>query len=179
MKETFMKNLAKVKECKNKSSGNGADDGFQPTWYLYKRLLFLMKTCAQTESESNLFPSQPSSAICSDTDLTFHNIYYDENIQVSTGINYQFIFILDMQFLYNFLNFLFVRNLCYCPKILQIPLILMKALTIPVIFRLIYLVVSPNPSSDSAEIISSSTVSTPSPRPASAPMNNDNNKTSM
>ncbi|XP_071580750.1 uncharacterized protein [Temnothorax nylanderi] len=80
MKETFMKNLAKVKECKNKNSGNGADDGFKPTWYLYKRLLFLMKTCAQAESKSNL-PSPPLSAICSDTDLAFHSIYYDENVQ--------------------------------------------------------------------------------------------------
>ncbi|XP_071642179.1 uncharacterized protein [Temnothorax longispinosus] len=80
MKETFMKNLAKFKECKNKNSGNGADDGFQPTWYLYKRLLFLMKTCAQAESESNL-PNPPLSATSSDTDLAFHNIYYDENVR--------------------------------------------------------------------------------------------------
>ncbi|KMQ82251.1 hypothetical protein RF55_23643 [Lasius niger] len=104
-----------------------------------------MKTCAQAESESNL-PNQPPPAICSDTDLVFHSIYYDENAgkfmilpeDTSNATNYNES----------------LGSSCDIPADIA-------------------LLVSPSPSSDPAEIIiSPSTVPTPPPRPASAPINN-------
>jgi len=92
MKENFAKNFAKVRAKKNKCSGDGYEDSFHPTWYLFDRLKFLERSCAQSSSESNLPASQLSSqsaqsSVKSAEDTLIEQggmgIYYDDNLQVS------------------------------------------------------------------------------------------------
>ncbi|XP_052125402.1 transcription factor Adf-1-like [Frankliniella occidentalis] len=52
MKDTFHDNHRRVRESKR--SGVSTDEIVKPTWYLYKYLTYLIKTCAQAISSSNL-----------------------------------------------------------------------------------------------------------------------------
>jgi len=89
MKETYAKNLAKVRSTKR--SGSGQDDVFRPSWYLYETMMFLEKACAQAESTDNLstmttaataediIPSQVTSSYSATL-----NAYYDKSTDVSS-----------------------------------------------------------------------------------------------
>lgn len=95
MRETFSSNLRKVRESQRKCSGSSFEDVFVPTWFLYKYLLYLVKTCAQAESKSNLDCPQNKQ----DLTQTFEtievaitensvqpvqpSIYFDESLQVN------------------------------------------------------------------------------------------------
>ncbi|XP_034250199.1 uncharacterized protein LOC117650723 [Thrips palmi] len=98
MRESFADNWNRLKESKRKCSGNGADDGYKPKWKLWSKLQFLIKTCMQSDSFSNL-PAEnynPNSLIdleieqsidCSAKDLSQSespvpiSVYYDENLK--------------------------------------------------------------------------------------------------
>ncbi|KYN02342.1 hypothetical protein ALC62_06836 [Cyphomyrmex costatus] len=49
-----MTNLRKERESKNRCSGKSPEEIYKPKWVLYDRLKFLIKSCAQAESLSNL-----------------------------------------------------------------------------------------------------------------------------
>ncbi|KAK3929682.1 Transcription factor Adf-1 [Frankliniella fusca] len=52
LKDTFMQNLRKVRESTR--SGVGTDSVYKPKWFLWDAMQFLKKTCAQSESTSNM-----------------------------------------------------------------------------------------------------------------------------
>ena len=79
MKETFASNHRKVRESQKKCSGKGAAETFSPSWFLYKYLQHLVKTCAQADSESNLSAPVDSEDSNSLSPLTH---YYDVTMQV-------------------------------------------------------------------------------------------------
>lgn len=100
MRESFADNWNRLKESKRKCSGNGADDGYKPKWKLWSKLQFLIKTCMQSDSFSNL-PTEISnpdpliqleieqSVHCSAKDLSQSgsleplSIFFDPHLKVS------------------------------------------------------------------------------------------------
>ncbi|XP_077260477.1 uncharacterized protein LOC143896448 [Temnothorax americanus] len=96
MESTFRANERKIKASKARCSGKGTDEIYKPKWDYYEMLLFLKKTCAQSETIDNLSSqSQISTASeetmnCLSTSKPYSDvqnlsqvtdIYYDENAQ--------------------------------------------------------------------------------------------------
>ncbi|XP_018313297.1 uncharacterized protein [Mycetomoellerius zeteki] len=94
MESTFRANERKIKATKTRCSGKGTDEIYRPKWEYYKSLLFLKKTCAQSDTIDNLsFQNEVSmlsketncSPISSPNDVEnssdHTNIHYDENTQ--------------------------------------------------------------------------------------------------
>ncbi|KAE8739194.1 hypothetical protein FOCC_FOCC015317 [Frankliniella occidentalis] len=80
MRETFQDNLNRVKESDRRSSGNGTDDCYVPKWKLWTKLQFLKKTCAQSESVSNLPQSSSVPQLQQEIAslIEFPAVYYDD-----------------------------------------------------------------------------------------------------
>lgn len=103
MESTFRANERKIRESKARCSGKGTDEIYKPKWEYYDLLLFLKRTCAQTDSIDSINLSSqshisvvrdetnrsPVSHPCSDVqNLSItNNIYYDENIEVSVHLS--------------------------------------------------------------------------------------------
>ncbi|XP_018374145.1 PREDICTED: uncharacterized protein LOC108768268 [Trachymyrmex cornetzi] len=94
MESTFRANERKIKATKTRCSGKGTDEIYRPKWEYYESLLFLKKTCAQSDTidnlsfqnkvsmlskETNCSPISPPSDVENSSDHT--NIHYDENTQ--------------------------------------------------------------------------------------------------
>ncbi|XP_071580102.1 uncharacterized protein [Temnothorax nylanderi] len=96
MESTFRANERKIKASKARCSGKGTDEIYKPKWDYYEMLLFLKKTCAQSETINNLSSqsqistaseetmnclptSEPYSDVQNSSQVT--DIYYDENAQ--------------------------------------------------------------------------------------------------
>ncbi|KAJ1523129.1 hypothetical protein ONE63_001022 [Megalurothrips usitatus] len=102
MRETFQANHRKVREQANKCSGSGTDDMFRPSWFLYRYLVYLAKTCAQAESTSNIAEAEHESEIndgASTSTSAPVNMYFDETLQHEDDFGYlalqQYVFIPD------------------------------------------------------------------------------------
>jgi len=101
MESTFRANERKIRESKARCSGKETDEIYKPKWEYYDLLLFLKKTCAQTDSIDNLSLQNPNSLFSQETvnssalsSCKLHvnnspintNIYYDENTNVSAKL---------------------------------------------------------------------------------------------
>lgn len=101
MESTFRANERKIRESKARCSGKGTDEIYKPKWEYYNMLLFLKRTCAQTDSidslslqnNISLFSQEamncsPVSPSCSDVQNSprITNVYYDENAEVSVKV---------------------------------------------------------------------------------------------
>ncbi|XP_052125405.1 uncharacterized protein LOC127749782 [Frankliniella occidentalis] len=75
MKDTFHDNHRRVRE--SKGSGVSTNEIVKPTWYLDKYLTYLIKTCAQAKSSSNLNVPQPEQS----TQQLLVNMHYDQSLQ--------------------------------------------------------------------------------------------------
>jgi len=101
MESTFRANERKIRESKARCSGKETDEIYKPKWEYYDLLLFLKKTCAQTDSIDNLSLQNPNSLFSQETVNSSAlsscklyvnnspintNIYYDENTNVSAKL---------------------------------------------------------------------------------------------
>lgn len=93
MRTTFMNNEKRIRESKQRCSGKGTEEIYKPKWSLYTSLLFLKKTCVQTESSSNLdvLDDSDNQALTTDANQEINNnlarsvnknIFFDSNLQV-------------------------------------------------------------------------------------------------
>lgn len=98
MESTFRANERKIRKSKARCSGKGTDEIYKPKWEYYDMLLFLKKTCAQTDSIDNLSSQNHISQLrqencssdphsCSDLQNSSRitNIY-DKNTEVSVKL---------------------------------------------------------------------------------------------
>lgn len=91
MESTFRANERKIRESKARCSGKGTEEIYKPKWEYYDMLLFLKKTCAQSDAIDNISQNYSSSSQVncssashlSNVQNTITNIYYDENTEVS------------------------------------------------------------------------------------------------
>ncbi|XP_011687032.1 PREDICTED: uncharacterized protein LOC105449474 [Wasmannia auropunctata] len=93
MESTFRANERRIRESQTRCSGKGADEIYKPKWEYYDMLLFLKKTCTQSDSIDNLSLQNYSNQetvnrssvphTCTDVQNTsmVPNIYCDENIE--------------------------------------------------------------------------------------------------
>lgn len=100
MESTFRANERKIRQ--SKTSGKGTDDIYKPKWEYYDMLLFLKRTCAQSDSIDNLSSQNnislsnqemmncspvPNSYCDVQNTSSITNVYYDENMEVSVKLS--------------------------------------------------------------------------------------------
>lgn len=94
MESTFRANERRIRESKARCSGKGTDEIYKPKWEYYNMLLFLKRTCRQSDSIDNLSSQNislssketvnlpvPCNSMQNTSEIT--NICYDENMTVS------------------------------------------------------------------------------------------------
>lgn len=111
MESTFRANERKIKSSKARCSGKGTDEIYKPKWDYYELLLFLKKTCAQSDTIDNLSSQSHISTSNSESRSSSNisqpaiqssmlaNIYYDEN-QVSIEVSLFCLFMLILNINY-------------------------------------------------------------------------------
>lgn len=100
MESTFRANERKIRQ--SKTSGKGTDDIYKPKWEYYDMLLFLKRTCVQSDgidnfsSQNNISLSNQETVNCSPVPNSYSdvqntssitNVYYDENMEVSVKLS--------------------------------------------------------------------------------------------
>jgi len=87
IKQTFMTNLRRERESKRRCSGKSPEEIYKSKWVLYDRLKFLIKSCVQAKSLSNLQISLNTSYSDKTESLT-DNVATNEIIESSENIEY-------------------------------------------------------------------------------------------
>lgn len=110
MESTFRANERKIRESKARCSGKGTDEMYKPKWEYYEMLLFLKRTCTQSDSVDNLSTVQSTSLISEklnspvrnlsseEDNSRISNIYYDENTKVNIKLTSYYVFLFSIIF---------------------------------------------------------------------------------
>lgn len=119
MESTFRANERKIRQ--SKTSGKGTDEIYKPKWEYYDMLLFLKRTCAQSDSidnlssQNNISLSNQEMVNCSSVPNSYSdvqntsgitNVYYDENMEVSVKFSLYIIL-----FMFSIISISFVSQL--------------------------------------------------------------------